>query len=73
MLTALPPLFLPPPLSVCLCVCVCVVVVARCRLEKVVVSPRVETTPCILVTSQYGNSANMERIMRSQAFSDPSR
>merc|ERR1711871_1895430 len=35
--------------------------------------PRVETTPCILVTSQYGNSANMERIMRSQAFSDPSR
>ena len=36
-------------------------------------SPRVETTPCILVTSQYGNSANMERIMRSQAFSDPAR
>jgi hypothetical protein len=33
---------------------------------QVVVSPRVETTPCILVTSQYGNSANMERIMQSQ-------
>jgi len=43
------------------------------KISKVTVSPRVETTPCILVTSQYGNSANMERIMRSQAFSDPSR
>merc|ERR1712159_618606 len=43
------------------------------KVSKVTVSPRVETTPCILVTSQYGNSANMERIMRSQAFSDPSR
>merc|ERR1712054_747359 len=43
------------------------------KISKVIVSPRVETTPCILVTSQYGNSANMERIMRSQAFSDPSR
>merc|ERR1711988_1103108 len=43
------------------------------KVTKVTVSPRVETTPCILVTSQYGNSANMERIMRSQAFSDPSR
>merc|ERR1712159_883343 len=43
------------------------------KVTKVVVSPRVETTPCILVTSQYGNSANMERIMRSQAFSDPSK
>merc|ERR1712054_628261 len=43
------------------------------KISKVIVSPRVETTPCILVTSQYGNSANMERIMRSRAFSDPSR
>jgi len=43
------------------------------KVGKVQVSPRVETTPCILVTSQYGNSANMERIMRSQAFSDPSK
>merc|ERR1712054_84691 len=43
------------------------------KVTKVTVSPRVETTPCILVTSQYGNSANMERIMRSQAFSDPSK
>lgn len=37
---------------------------------KVVVSKRIATTPCIVVTSQYGNSANMERIMRSQAFTD---
>jgi heat shock protein beta len=43
------------------------------KITKVAVSPRVETTPCVLVTSQYGNSANMERIMRSQAFSDPSK
>merc|ERR1712159_21194 len=43
------------------------------KVTKVTVSPRVETTPCILVTPQYGNSANMERIMRSQAFSDPSK
>merc|ERR1719152_633339 len=38
--------------------------------EKVVISNRIEKTPCVLVTSQYGYSANMERIMKSQAFSD---
>ncbi|KAH8075700.1 hypothetical protein JL721_1716 [Aureococcus anophagefferens] len=37
---------------------------------KVSVSRRVETTPTVIVTSQYGNSANMERIMRAQAFSE---
>ena len=37
---------------------------------KVAVSRRVETTPTVIVTSQYGNSANMERIMRAQAFSE---
>jgi len=37
---------------------------------KVSISKRVETTPTIIVTSQYGNSANMERIMRAQAFSE---
>ena len=41
--------------------------------SKVVVSKRVETSPCVIVTSQYGNSANMERIMRSQAFADQSK
>lgn len=43
------------------------------KVTKVVVSPRIESTPCVLVTSQYGNSATMERIMRSQAFQDPSK
>merc|ERR1719265_1671379 len=37
---------------------------------KVAVSKRIETTPTVIVTSQYGNSANMERIMRAQAFSE---
>jgi len=43
------------------------------KIEKVAISNRVESTPCILVTSQYGYSANMERIMKSQAFSDAKR
>merc|ERR1712205_212013 len=37
------------------------------------VSNRVVDTPCLLVTSQYGYSANMERIMQSQAFADTKR
>ena len=36
------------------------------KINKVAVSQRVESTPCVIVTSQFGNSANMERIMRSQ-------
>merc|ERR1711907_879518 len=43
------------------------------KVEKVAVSTRIETTPCVFVTSQYGYSANMERIMNSQAFSDNKR
>jgi len=43
------------------------------KVEKVSVSNRVQAAPAIIVTSQYGYSANMERIMRSQAFADPSR
>ena len=38
--------------------------------DKVKISSRLHTTPTVLVTGQYGNSANMERIMRAQAFSD---
>ena len=43
------------------------------RVEKVTVSSRLATTPCVLVTSQFGYSANMERILKSQAFADPTR
>jgi len=43
------------------------------KVEKVVVSNRISKSPCVLVTSQYGWSANMERIMRAQTFSDTSR
>merc|ERR1711871_1134508 len=41
--------------------------------EKITVSSRLHDTPCIFVTSQYGYSANMERIMQSQAFADNKR
>ena len=43
------------------------------KIEKAVISNRLAETPAVLVTGQYGYSANMERIMRSQAFADPER
>ncbi|KAK9835529.1 hypothetical protein WJX74_002421 [Apatococcus lobatus] len=38
--------------------------------EQVKLSTRLATSPCIVSTSKYGYSANMERIMRAQALSD---
>lgn len=43
------------------------------KISKVTVSQRVESTPCVIVASQYGQSANMERIMRAQTFADSSK
>ncbi|KAJ1431968.1 Hsp90 protein-domain-containing protein [Ochromonadaceae sp. CCMP2298] len=41
------------------------------KVAKVTVSQRVESSPSVIVTSQYGHSANMERIVRAQTFANP--
>jgi HSP90 family molecular chaperone len=38
------------------------------KVEKVVVSTRIAQSPCVLVSTQYGWTANMERIMKAQTF-----
>ena len=40
------------------------------KVSKVVVSNRITESPCVLVSGEYGYTANMERIMRSQALRD---
>merc|ERR1739844_123696 len=42
------------------------------KIEKCLVGTRMSESPCVLTTSEYGWSANMERIMKAQALRDNS-
>lgn len=35
------------------------------KVEKVIVGTRIDESPCVLVTGEYGWTANMERIMKA--------
>lgn len=38
------------------------------KITKVIISSRLTESPCVLVTGEYGYSANMERIMKAQTL-----
>lgn len=42
-------------------------------LESVIVSQRLVDDPCVIVSSEHGYSANMERISKAQAYANPER
>ncbi|KAJ4840684.1 heat shock protein 90 [Turnera subulata] len=43
------------------------------NVDDVKISNRLDNTPCVVVTSKYGWSSNMERIMQSQTLTDASK
>ncbi|RWW07474.1 hypothetical protein GW17_00029147 [Ensete ventricosum] len=43
------------------------------NVDSVKISNRLDNTPCVVVTSKFGWSANMEKIMQSQTLSDASK
>ena len=48
--------------------CTCMKEILGNCVQKVIISNRLSQSPCCLVTSEYGWSANMERIMKAQTL-----